>query len=234
MQAVQDYSYYMTYFGNGELKEVITQLSNNDPERAGEDALAASLFSCPKDTILRLLPEYLESIDRLRQDTLKTPDPKPAYMQFSSGSPTWLRLAWKCRSAYEQANTPVIAADEFFTAHKEQIDAHEERKFGYTRKTRELFPDRDFFAMLCGKPFAKEPYATAKHFARSLFRIQDDNEFVTSYTRYVDTLVHHRDTTKQHPDIVSDLLKRLSKEAQKEENATRYALVETVFKRSIQ
>ncbi len=217
MQAL-DYSYFMTYFGNGELKEAITKLST------GEDALAAGLFSCPEDKIRRLLPEYLSSIDRLREDTIKTPDPKPDYMQFSSGSPTWLRLAWKCRSAYQNAQPMSIAeADDFFQKHKVTIDEHEERKLGYTRKTKELFEDPTFFAMLCGKPFAKEPYATAKHFARSIFRIKDDQEFAASYRRYVQILNDHRDNTKLHPEIVLDLLSRLEKESKKDENAQRVA-----------
>ncbi len=108
------------------------------------------------------------------------------------------------------------AAKSFFEKYKTVIDAQEEKKLGYTRKAKELFTDPEFFAFLCGKPFVKEPYATPKHLARSVFTVEDPVKFSENFDRYIKTLLDHR-KTNLHPEIVEDLLKRLVKEVKNNE-----------------
>lgn len=239
IERARPYDYFMSFFGKGELFQALTKLTTGDKERTGEDSLAASLFSCDAEVVARLLPEYIDCLGRLRGASENFPAPKPKWVVFDKGSPTWVRLAWKLRLACEYCGTkdsetnPKYAGlihnkpryenckleknasvENFFAEHEALIDAHQARKFEESEKIRALIGDDVFFTFLCGKDFSPIVYATPKHLARSIFKEQDPATFAAYFDRYITILLKH-----PKDKVAKDLLKRLVEEAGKQDQA---------------
>lgn len=216
------------YFQPPELIEAITA---GKIETVTERDFAHNLFTLEPPKVIQLLPLYFEGIERLKFDTPAKPDPKTAHLQFERGAPTWLRLAWKCRVAYEKGGVQKLTTAEsqekakaFFTKHKDVIDAQEKKKYDHTRIVHELFKEasEEFFATLCGKPHAHEPYATNKLLAKNIFAITEPVRFTQTFNTYASTLLIHKRETKLHPELVQDLISRLVKYVKDEKHPERH------------
>jgi len=223
---------YLYYFSDKELLGAVTngkiaskeQLDTLLAEKAvgiKEDELAKNLLSQEPARVVTLLPQYLAALECMKSDTPEKPNPARPDLQFSHGAPTWLRLAWKCRTSFEkiQATANAITdekclkiAGEFFEKHSEAINAQANKKAAHTICVRELFPDNEatnrFFAVLCGKPNAHAPYATNKLLANNLFANESPATF-DPYMRFYATCLAESRVKKIHPEIVEDLIKRL-------------------------